>query len=57
VRPIAAGEDEGPALLLAIVHKDLRPASAEVALPLTVVEDFDGVRRLAAAALLHDDVR
>jgi hypothetical protein len=56
VRSVAAGEDEGAALLQAVVLKELQPATAEVALPLTVVEYFDGVGWLDAAAL-HDGMR
>jgi hypothetical protein len=48
-----AGEDEGPAHPQAVVLEELGLAAAEVALPLAVVEELDGVQRLAAAALLH----
>jgi hypothetical protein len=51
-----AGEDEGPAHPQVVVLKELGPAATEVALPLTVVEELDVVRRLAAAALLHGGV-
>jgi hypothetical protein len=54
---LAAGEDEGPTLLQAIVLKELGPAATEVALPLVIVEDLDVVLRLTAAALLHDGMR
>jgi hypothetical protein len=56
-RPFVAGEDEGPAHPQAIVLEELGLAATEVALPLTVVEELDVVRRLAAVAFLHGGVR
>jgi hypothetical protein len=51
------GEDEGPAHPQVVVLEELGPTAVEVALPLTVVEEFDVVRWLADAVLLHGGVR
>jgi hypothetical protein len=56
-RPAVAREEEEPALPHAIVCKELRPPTVEVALPLAVVVDLDVKRQPVAAAFLHDGAR
>jgi hypothetical protein len=51
---IAMGEEKEPARVHAIICEELRPAVAEVELPITVIVNLDKVLGLADAALLQD---
>jgi hypothetical protein len=55
--PVATGEEKELARRHAVVGEELRPPVAEVALPFTVIVNFDKVLGLANAALLQNGVR
>jgi hypothetical protein len=56
LHPIAAGEEEEPAHVHAVLREELRPPVVEVALTFAVIVNLDVVLGLASAALLQDRV-